>query len=95
MIFRALQEAFNEIRQDRLVMVAASVGFYVLLSLVPAISTTLTVYRSLYDPQTILSQLGNHDSWPAPFPLFEIISLLTDVFDFLLFTIFSTVHTSY
>jgi membrane protein len=66
MIFRALQEAFNEIRQDRLAMVAASVGFYVLLSLVPAISTTLTVYRSLYDPQTIVSQLGGMLSFAPP-----------------------------
>ena len=66
MIFKALQEAFNEIRQDRLVMVAASVGFYVLLSLVPAISTTLTVYRVIYDPQTILSQLGGMLSFAPP-----------------------------
>jgi membrane protein len=66
MILKALQEAFDEVRQDRLVMVAASVAFYVLLSLVPAISITLTVYRTAYDPQTIISQLSGVLSFAPP-----------------------------
>lgn len=67
MVFwRALRETFSEVRNDRLVMVAASVAFYALLSIVPAISTTLTVYRVIFDPSTIIAQLGGLLSFAPP-----------------------------
>ncbi len=72
MIWQTLKETLREINQEKLITVAASVSFYVLLSLVPALSTTITVYRLIYDPATIFSQLSGVLSF-APTAVSDLI----------------------
>lgn len=57
-----LWRIYSEISDDRVMLIAAGVTYYLLLAMVPALSALVSVYGLLADPATIQSQIATLSS---------------------------------
>ena len=53
-----LLRVFHEVSEDRILLVAAGVTFYVILAIFPALAAFVSLYGLFADPATIASHLG-------------------------------------
>jgi membrane protein len=56
--FDILKRTWNEMQDDRLLLVAAGVVFYALLALFPAMSAMISLYGLVADPATVREHIG-------------------------------------
>ena len=53
-----LHRVYHELWEDRVMLVAAGVSFYMLLALTPALSATLSIYGLISDPEIVARQIS-------------------------------------
>lgn len=70
--WEVLRNVYVEVFRDRLMLIAAGVAFYVLLSVFPALSVVIWAYGLFADPARIVAQIQNLDFLLPP-GAFDII----------------------
>lgn len=73
------KRTFHQVREDRLQIVAAALGFYAMLAIFPALIAVVSIYGLVADPSTVQEQVGELADALPPESAVLIESQLTSI----------------